>query len=84
MMTSKFGLIAAGAYLAIAFALYALAYTHPSGLGYEFIPLLRWAFPWSLIFNSDALSILVGIPLNMLLVYCLSWLCARLLRKSQR
>lgn len=83
MRVSKLGLIAAGAYVAIALTLYALGYAHPSGLGYEFIPLLRWALPWRFVFNSDAYAILLGVPLNTLVIYCGIWLGLRLLQKAR-
>ena len=54
------------------------------GFGYEFIPLLRWASPWRFVFNSDAYAILLGVPLNTLVIYCGVWLGLRLLQKARR
>lgn len=80
---SKPGLITAGAYFAVAAGLYAMAASQPSGLGYEFLPLYMWAFPWNFLVPSDGYPIVIGIPFNMVLIYSVFWL-GRVLRRSSK
>lgn len=77
MHVSKTGLIASGAYLAIGAALYIDAYMHPSGLGYEYIPVMFWSFPWFHLF-PDFTAICLGLPLNAILIFCVVWICQQI------
>lgn len=75
MRLCKSGMFAAAAYLAVEATLLAVAYMHPSGVLYEYIPFMLGELPWGFLFMFSGYAQLLAIPLNVLLLYCFcSWI----------
>ena len=72
------GAVSAGLYAAAVGCLFLLAWTHPSGLGYEWLYPSYVTWPWS---SFGGFGILLGLPLNAGLIFLVGAILTRTLSK---
>jgi len=78
---SRLGIVVAALYVFLVLAVYAItASSKPSGLGYEWIPFIDLAMPWSLLGENISLLIF-GFTANAGVLYLVGALVEKLLRR---
>ncbi len=77
------GTISASVYALFVVALFLFCYTHPTGLGYEWMYPAIATFPWSGFRSMFRWGMLIGVLLNALLIYFVAAGLATAMSKSR-